>query len=79
MSGCDRMTTPLGTFRTKLLQLVFLLLNHSCHIVFFIVAMLCLSSFYFLFFAFFTVLACIIIHVYLAYILEVFTHCSSHF
>jgi hypothetical protein len=73
MSGCDRMTTPLGT-RTKLcffcLFIAKNVLRCFCCCVVCIYQVL-LFIYYLLFIIYyFTILACTIIHVYHAYILD---------
>jgi len=76
MSGCDRMATPLGTLRLSFAICLFfvakLYLSHCflspcCGYVEFIKFYLFI---YLFIFALFTVLACIVFHVYHAYILD---------
>ena len=71
MSGCDRMTTPLGilglSFAICFFFIAKLYLSY-CFLFLLVVAMLSLSSF--IYFALFTILACIVFRVYHAYILD---------
>jgi hypothetical protein len=69
MSAWDRMTTPLGTMGLSFVICLFIAKQYFsycflyCHYVVFI-------KVFFIFFALFNVLACIVIHVYFAYILD---------
>jgi hypothetical protein len=72
MSTWDGMTTPLGTIGLSFVICLFIAKQYFsycflyCHYVVFIK----FYFYFFIFFALFNVLACIVIHVYLAYILD---------
>ena len=70
MSGCDRMETPLGILGLSFAMCLFIAKQYLsyCFLFLLVVAMLSLSSF--IYFALFTILACIVFHVYHAYILD---------
>jgi len=65
MFGCDRMTTPLGTLGLSFANCLFIVKQYLSYFFF---PPCCVYQV--LFFAFFTILARIVIHVYHAYILD---------